>query len=76
MMTVRRPHRSWKGEGRAGTEDDHTHEESPRAAGREEKLRDDEAVRPASKSALIRMTILSFVVFGLGIAIAVTFGGL
>jgi len=56
--------------------DNHTPSERTGGVQRKSKPPMDDDVKPVSNSVLTWMTILSFVVFGLGLSVAIAFGGL
>jgi len=77
MMTVRPLGESVNGGARKTMHDDHS--PSERTGGAQRKSThpmDDDDAKSVSNSVLTWMTILSFLIFGLGLSIAVIFGGL
>jgi hypothetical protein len=76
MMTVRPSHESLNGGAHQTMHDDHSPSERTGGAQRTSKPSMDGDVKSVSNRVLTRMTILSFLIFGLGLSIAVIFGGL
>jgi Domain of unknown function (DUF4396) len=76
MMTVRPLHESVNGEARKTMHDDHSPSERTGGAQRTSKPGMDGDAKWVSNSVLTWMTILSFLIFGLGLSIAVIFRGL
>jgi hypothetical protein len=76
MMTVRPLHESVKGGAHKILQDDHAPSEHTGGAQRTSKPPMDGDAKSVSNSVLTWMTILSFLIFGLGLSIAVIFGGL
>ena len=74
MMTIRRPDSNVSGGAKNGINADHTHNNAATKHKSEQPMDND--IKPVANSVLTWMTILSFVVFGLGLSIAVIFGGL
>jgi hypothetical protein len=76
MMTVRPPDESVHGGERESMADSYTSGDHTGSVEPKRKAPMDGDVKPVSKSVLVGMTILSFLVFGVGLSIAVIFGGL
>lgn len=76
MMTVRSPKEPVNGGAHKSMHDNHTPSERSGGLKRKSKPPIDDDVKPVSNSVLTWMTILSFLVFGLGLSVAIAFGGL
>ena len=76
MMTVRPLNESVNGEARKTMHDDHSPSEHTGDAQPTSTPPMDNDAKSVSNTVLSWMTILSFVIFGLGLSIAVIFGGL
>ena len=76
MMTVRPSNESVNGGAHKSMHDDHTPSEPSDSVQRKNKSPMDNDVKSVSNSVLTWMTILSFLVFGLGLSISIAFGGL
>ena len=76
MMTVRSPNASANGGAQQDLHDDHTPGERAGSVEGRGKLPMDGAVKGVSNSVLAWMTLLSLLVFGLGLSIAMIAGGL
>jgi Domain of unknown function (DUF4396) len=76
MMTVRPSHESLNGGAHQTMHDDHSPGERTGGGQPTSRPSMDGDVKAVSNGVLTRMTILSFLIFGLGLAIAVIFGGL
>jgi hypothetical protein len=76
MMTVRASHEPVKGVGQKTMHDDPLPNEPTSGEQRTSKPPIDDDLKSVSNSVLAWMTLLSFVVFGFGLSIAVIFGGL
>jgi hypothetical protein len=76
MMTVRSPNESVKGGAHENMHDDHSPSDSTGAVQQKNKPPMDGDVKSVSNNVLTWMTILSFLIFGLGLSITVIFGGL
>ena len=76
MMTVRPPNKSVNGAAHTSTHDNHTPSELTGSGQGKSKPPMDGDGEMVSNSVLHRMTTLSFLAFGLGLSIAVIFGGL
>lgn len=76
MMTVRPPEESVDAGAHTRMNDTHSPSESSGSAQRKSKPPMGDDVKLASNSVLTWMTILSFLVFGLGLSITIGFGGL
>ncbi len=75
MMTVRPPGESVSGGASRSAHDNHASTEHPGNVQPKSEPPMDDSVKSVSNGALAWMTILSFLVFGLGLSIAVIFGG-
>ena len=76
MMTVRPPNESADRGERKSAHDNHTPSEQSGGMQRKSKRPMDDAVQSVSNGVLCWMTVLSFLVFGAGLSIAIAFGGL
>jgi Domain of unknown function (DUF4396) len=76
MMTVRPSAQPVVGTGQKTMDDDHLPNEPTSGGQRKNKAPMDGDMKPVSNSVLAWMTLLSFVIFGFGLSIAVFFGGL
>ncbi|MFZ0246633.1 DUF4396 domain-containing protein [Candidatus Binatus sp.] len=76
MMTVRPPNKSADHGSLKSMHDNHPPSEQSGGVQQESKTPMDDDVKAVSNSMLTWMTILSFVVFGSGLSIAIIFGGL
>jgi Domain of unknown function (DUF4396) len=76
MMTVRPPDVSADGGANKNMDDDRSPDERSGGVQRKSKPPMSNDVKPESKSVLTWMTILSFLAMGLGLSIAIVFGGL
>jgi hypothetical protein len=76
MMTVRPQNESPDRGAHKSMHDNHTPSERTGGVQRKSEPAMDDDVKPVSNSVLAWMTILSFVVFGFGLSVALSFGGL
>jgi Domain of unknown function (DUF4396) len=76
MMTVRPPNESADRGADKSMHGNHSPNERPGGVQGKTKPPMDDDVKPVSNSLLAWMTILSFVIFGLGLSVAIAFGGL
>ena len=76
MMTVRPPHESADRGAQTSVHDNHSPSEQSGGVQRKSKPPTDSDVKSVSSSVITWMTILSFLVFGLGVSIAIIWGGL
>ena len=76
MMTVRSPDEPANGGGHQSMHGNHTPSESTGSAQRKSKPPMDDDAKPVSTSVLTWMTILSCVIFGLGLSMAIIFCGI